>query len=375
MTGASSGPAPTRTSRPDAREHRHAPIIRRALLALPLLLVIVHPLRAAEGDVNLWAGNPSGTVADRDKPDNYLLKKRQYALSYNNSKGTPNWVSWQLSKAWLGTTRRGNPFAPDTSLPAGFFVVRPTDYRAGGFDRGHVCPAADRSASREDMDATFLMDNMIPQAPNLNRGTWEKLELYSRDQVRDGEEILYIVAGPAGRGGTGSDGYRVDLPAAGGKITVPAKCWKVVLCVPAGVTDPKRLTAAQARVFAVVMPNQQGLSTDWRSYAVPVADVERLTGYRFFTHLAPGVARELRSRKPETRAKASPRTTAKGKEPKGAGLELPAFQPGCVVGNKKTKNYHVPGNVGYERAKTSKNVVFFKNAQDAEKAGYRAVKR
>jgi endonuclease G len=43
-------------------------------------------------------------------------------------------------------------------------------------DRGHMCPAADRSCSKEDMDATFLMSNMVPQSPNLNRGPWEKLE-------------------------------------------------------------------------------------------------------------------------------------------------------------------------------------------------------
>jgi hypothetical protein len=67
---------------------------------------------------------------------------------------------------------------PDTSLPAGFLLARPNDYRNSGYDKGHLCPAADRSASREDMDATFLMTNIAPQAPALNRGPWEKLESY-----------------------------------------------------------------------------------------------------------------------------------------------------------------------------------------------------
>ena len=43
------------------------------------------------GDEHLVMGNPSGAVADREKPANFLLKKRQYALSFNNSKGTANW--------------------------------------------------------------------------------------------------------------------------------------------------------------------------------------------------------------------------------------------------------------------------------------------
>jgi hypothetical protein len=225
------------------------------------------------------------------------------------------------------------------------------------------------------MDATFLMTNMVPQAPDLNRGSWEKCESYCRDQARDGDEDLYVVAGPLGQGGTGSDGERSSLRGAGGTVTVPAKCWKVVLVVPAGVTDPKKVTA-EARVFAVVIPNQQG-QRNWRDHAVRVEEVQRLTGYTFFTHLRAEVARELREREPETRARRTPSTAeAKGKAPsKGAVVELPAFKAGCVVGNRKSKIYHVTGGAGYKAAQKSANAVFFKDAKDAERAGYRRAKR
>jgi endonuclease G len=112
-------------------------VFRRTLLACVCVFgACATPLRAEEGDEPLALGNPSGATADKTRPDNYLVKKRQYALSYNSAHGTPNWVAWQLSRKWLGRARRTNPFAPDTTLPDGFFVVRPTDYRAGGFDRG-----------------------------------------------------------------------------------------------------------------------------------------------------------------------------------------------------------------------------------------------
>ena len=64
-----------------------------ALLALAFLAT-AGPLRAEDGDGLLFMGNPSGATADRGKPDNYLLKKQQYALSYNNAKVTANWASW-----------------------------------------------------------------------------------------------------------------------------------------------------------------------------------------------------------------------------------------------------------------------------------------
>jgi endonuclease G len=346
------------------------------MLLACFFLASVGSLRAAEGDEHLFLGNPSGAVHNKDRPANYLVKKRQYALSYNNSKGTPNWVSWHLAKKWLGKARRGNPFAPDTSLPAGFFAVRPNDYRGSGFDRGHVCPSADRSVTKEDQDATFLMSNMMPQSPDLNRMTWEKTEEYCRGQARDGDEDLYIIAGPAGQGGTGSDGERKVLRGTKGDIVVPAKCWKVVVVLPASITDPRKVTAAEARVFAVILPNVQGLSTDWRSFAVPVQDVEKLTGYTFFDRLPRDVADELRTRKPETRAKAErPRPKVAKKQTKGKELELPAYVKGCVIGNRSTKKFHNPGGSGYERARQSKNAVFFKNAKDAEAAGYTPVKR
>src|SRR5262245_19966081 len=105
-------------------------VLKQVAVTALAVLALATPARAVEGLEHLFLGNSSGAAHEREKPDNYLLRKPQYVLSYNNSRGTPNWVSWQLSKKWLGRTRRGgNPFAPDQTLPRGFFSVRPNDYR------------------------------------------------------------------------------------------------------------------------------------------------------------------------------------------------------------------------------------------------------
>ncbi|MBR8838821.1 MAG: DNA/RNA non-specific endonuclease [Stigonema ocellatum SAG 48.90 = DSM 106950] len=70
--------------------------------------------------VHLTLGNPSNAIASVSSPDNYLMIKPQYALSYNRSKGTPNWVSWELNKSYLGGVDRQNNFRPDNTLPAGW---------------------------------------------------------------------------------------------------------------------------------------------------------------------------------------------------------------------------------------------------------------
>ena len=123
---------------------------------------------AATRDDNLALGNPSGAGADASSYQNYLLVRPQYILSYHRDRGIPNWVSWHLSSAWLGGTDRQDNFRNDAELPAGWYQVGSNSYVGSGFDRGHQCPSADRTASAVDNSATFLMDNMIPQAPNNN---------------------------------------------------------------------------------------------------------------------------------------------------------------------------------------------------------------
>ena len=147
----------------------------------------------ATRDNNMALGNPSNAVSSTSYPNNYLMTKTQYTLSYSNSKKTANWVSWHLSSSWLGSTPRQDDFRADNTLPSSWVKVAGTDYSGSGFDRGHMCPSADRTGSVTDNSATFLMTNMVPQAPNNNQVTWANLENYCRTLVNQGNE-LYIIS-------------------------------------------------------------------------------------------------------------------------------------------------------------------------------------
>ena len=247
---------------------------------------------AGDTSGNLLAGNPSGAAPDASAPDDYLVERPEYALSYNRSRGTANWVSWHLGRSDLGDVRRQNDFRPDDSLPAGWYRVTPSDYAGSGFDRGHLVPSADRSADAQSNSATFLMTNMIPQAPDNNQGPWRLLEEYERTLAAGGSE-LYIVAGPAGLGGVGSRGPASATPSA--KVAVPAQTWKVILVLPEG-SDISQ-AGADARAIAVIMPNRQGIKNqDWRDFRVSVDEVERLTGYDFFSAAPPAAQAAFESR-------------------------------------------------------------------------------
>ena len=120
--------------------------------------------------VYLRLGNPSG--ANNSDPNNYLMVNPYYALSYNRTRGTANWVSWHVTQADIGDVERANDFRPTPDLPQGFPRITPNDYTGSGFDRGHLCPSKDRSNLPEANSATFLMSNIVPQEPDSNQGVW-----------------------------------------------------------------------------------------------------------------------------------------------------------------------------------------------------------
>ena len=81
-------------------------------------------------------------------------------------------------------------------------------------------------------------------------------------------------------GGAGSKGPANSTP--NGKVAVPAQTWKVILVLPEG--EELSRAGASARAIAVVMPNRQGIrERSWREFRVSVDEVERLTGYDFFS--------------------------------------------------------------------------------------------
>lgn len=267
----------------------------------------------------LYWGNPSDASSAPSlvaNPENFLMEKPQFTLSYNDTTHNPNWVAWHLCHADLGDADRANNFRPDPELPASFYAVRKADYKftAYGFDRGHLCPSADRTATAQDNSETFLMTNMVPQSPDNNRIVWVALEKFEREMVLQGYEA-YIFAGPYGRGGSGDRGYfeaiPIDGPGGNGmvnrnangnaqvtassnggasvnshltaslsvdgatsslEIQIPSHTWKIILFMPEGEGDFSRLdqlwTNAQAsdespdvksvKVLAVNVPNVKG---------------------------------------------------------------------------------------------------------------------
>jgi endonuclease G len=218
----------------------------------------------------LSPGNPSNAS---ESPDNFLLTNSAYALSYNNRKGIANWVAWRLTKNDTGDAERQNDFRPDPRLPGGWMIIDSRDYSSSGYERGHLCPSADRSSSPAINSETFLMTNIAPQVHGLNSGPWEKLERYSRSMARR-DANLYIIAGQYGTKG------KID-----GRLTVPSNFWKVIVVIENGGDISS--ADANTRVIAVDMPNDNAIETrNWRDFTVTVRSIEEKTGYDLLSNLS-----------------------------------------------------------------------------------------
>lgn len=211
-------------------------------------------------------GTPSALVGD----DDHLVVHRGFSLSYNNSRGTANWVAWKTTERDLGERRERPLFQPDSSLPNGFRRVQYYDYSGSGFDRGHMVPAADRFADESLMNETFLMTNIVPQTGDLNQFPWNDLEQHARALARRGNDV-YQIAGVYG-----------DLGRLRGKVVIPSNCWKVIVVLGRNLSTVTENT----QIIAVDMPNVDGLADEkWEKYKTTVRNIEQKTGLDLFSSL------------------------------------------------------------------------------------------
>lgn len=293
---------------------------------------------------HLLLGNPTNATNDPKKEGNYLLVKDQYVTAYNVSYGGSIWTAWHLGKSDLGTAVRKDDFRPDESLPDNIYKVKPSDYTSEyGFDRGHMCPSADRTKSSTDNSSTFLMSNIVPQAPELNRGVWEEFEAFCREQVYEGNE-LYIYAGSYGLFGTGSKGTFREI--ANGRILVPSNYYKVVLILPEGNNDLARIDE-NTKIIAIDVPNNQGVKNkDWEDYITYISAIEGAAKLKLWPKIPEGIYNKLKYKKYSTSSTTTPPNSSTSTPSTGCGTYngkslYRGPQGGCYYINSKGNKTYV----------------------------------
>jgi endonuclease G len=231
-------------------------------------------------------GIPSPTSTS--DPNSFLSVKSGYVVSYNSGRKVPNWVSWELNTSYLGSTPRQDDFRPDDTLPASLPQAQLSDYSGSGYDRGHMCPSADRTLTVTANSQTFFLTNMVPQAANNNQGPWAVMENDLRTLARSGKELFII------SGGT----FSASSNTIGSGVVVPDKTFKVVVVLDAVGQGPSSVTT-NTRVIGVMMPNENNQisrTADWHSFRVSVDAIEAATGDNFLSDVDPAVQAVVEAR-------------------------------------------------------------------------------
>lgn len=210
-------------------------------------------------------GNPSD--------DRIMIEYTGFTVAFNPVSHIPDYVAWELTpdKA-AGTVRRGN-FSIDPDIIGS---ADPSDYRATGFDRGHLAPAGDMKWSREAMNDCFRMTNIAPQTSYLNQRPWNNLEKTTRRRTAV-DSLQIIIAGPVpGEPPLGFIGPN--------RVAIPARYFKVILA-----PDP-----SNPHAIGFIMDNSTG-KQGVQEAAMTVDQVEQITGYDFFSALPDDIEQRIES--------------------------------------------------------------------------------
>ncbi|MGZ4973971.1 MAG: DNA/RNA non-specific endonuclease, partial [Limisphaerales bacterium] len=251
-----------------------------------LFLLVREASATIDVSLQMQLGNPSNATADTNNHTHFLIQRPVEAIDYNDTLGEPNWASWDLTAGDLGTNSRSTSFFTDTNLPPNFNWVTSGDYTHSGYDRGHLCPSADRTDTEADNDMVFLMSNILPQDGVNNSGVWSQFETYCRNLAETNE--LLITMGPSGFGGA-----RINT---NGPVYIPDYVWKIAVVVAPGSGMAVNRITETNRVIAIKIPNTDAATNSWPTYVTSARQIEVDTGLTFFTALSSNIASVLRNK-------------------------------------------------------------------------------
>jgi len=220
-----------------------------------------------------------------------LVPHAAMVLAYAEQFEQARWVAHMITQdVTKGTVFRTNDFRVDEKVTTGsaveedYFLKKlkadsSFEYDGFGYDRGHLAPSADFRWSKTALSESYYYSNMSPQLAAFNRGSWGELEDAIRGYLyRNNNTSLYVLTGPV---------LTSDLPTvprAKNKVAVPRQYWKVVV----DLTNKKGI--------GFLMPNEN-ITKVLGTFAVPINDIEKLTGLNFFNKLPEALQEELESQR------------------------------------------------------------------------------
>jgi endonuclease G len=221
-------------------------------------------LQEGWGDGQAYAGLPAQGFQLFDRVR--VLENHGFTVGYSESLKDPIWVAYRIFDVpRLHSPPRPSRFRIDERTRA---RVGHNDYTRSGYDRGHMAPnygIATRYGEKGQYE-TFLMSNIIPQVPRINRYIWKDLEMLVAKRYGRCFGEVWVVTGPV---------FEKPIERLPSGVAVPSRCYKIIADEHGG----------RLRVLAFLIESDCPPYTRIRTRLVSIDEIERLTGLDFFPEL------------------------------------------------------------------------------------------
>jgi endonuclease G len=233
------------------------------------------------GASNVYMGQP--------KAENFSLKtftrtlnNPHFSIGYSDYRGNPLWVSYLITPLPKNAKRYKRPstFSPDWR---NITKLETKDYTKSGYDRGHMAPnsAISKIYGKKSQLNTFLMTNITPQKPNLNRKIWRRLEAVALKHFPKYFDKVWVITGPI-------FDNKIQRLSSSKFIEIPDAFYKIFVGLK-GKNKPK--------VLAFIMPQRVNGNEPLNKYVTTIDDVEKQTGFDFLSKLNDSLETKLEKSK------------------------------------------------------------------------------
>lgn len=227
----------------------------------------------------LFAGAPR-YVGSPAPNDIVVLDRGEFKIGWSPKLRHPVWCAYHVVRdARYPVGKRPN-FNRDRSVPS---APLPSAYGRSGYDRGHMVPnyAIVTRYGEVEQKKTFLMSNITPQTPELNRGVWRNLEHRIADLWTAKYGEIWVIVGCISPSET-------TETLSGTDIDIPERFYQIVVAQE----------GLNIRAFAVLFEQR----APWDAYAarhlVTIDELEELSGLDFLPNLPSFIQTPLESELP-----------------------------------------------------------------------------
>ncbi|WP_444678350.1 DNA/RNA non-specific endonuclease [Halomonas sp. E19] len=205
-----------------------------------------------------------------------VLRNDGFLVGWSDVRVNPLWVSYLLHEV---EEPRAGPRPEFRSDWRTLWPIAADSYFGSGYDRGHLAPnyAIAVVHGRQAQEQSFLMSNISPQRPDLNRRLWQRLEEVVIDHFVPRFGVVQVITGPVF-----PERFIDNVTNRVGLVEIPEAFYKIIV-VP----------AEAPMALAFIMPQEVRGNEPLDAYLVSIDEVEARTGLNFFPRLPDGVAEVL----------------------------------------------------------------------------------